>query len=53
MGVNKKIAVLCNYSLLPERVGGMDYFFFGCLTRNAKKTLFKSIGFPNKSIHGE
>ena len=24
----KKIAVLCNYRLLPERVGGMDYFFW-------------------------
>jgi hypothetical protein len=23
----KKIALLCNYELLPERVGGMDYFF--------------------------
>ena len=24
----KKIAILCNYELLPERVGGMDYFFW-------------------------
>ena len=24
----KRIAVLCNYELLPERVGGMDYFFW-------------------------
>lgn len=24
----KKIAVLCNYRLLPERVGGMDHFFW-------------------------
>jgi glycosyltransferase involved in cell wall biosynthesis len=24
----KTIAVLCNYELLPERVGGMDYFFW-------------------------
>ena len=29
MGVNQqKIAVLCNYELLPERVGGMDYFYW-------------------------
>ena len=24
----KKIAVICNYELLPERVGGMDRFFW-------------------------
>ena len=25
---SRKIAVLCNYELLPERVGGMDCFFW-------------------------
>ena len=26
MGI-KKVAILCNYKLIPERIGGMDYFF--------------------------
>ena len=26
--IKKKIAILCNYELLPERVGGMDQFFW-------------------------
>ena len=25
---NQKIAIICNYHLLSERVGGMDYFFW-------------------------
>ena len=23
----KRVAILCNYKLIPERIGGMDYFF--------------------------
>jgi hypothetical protein len=51
MGVNQKIAVLCNYELLPERVGGMDYFFWlfdeKCKENNIQVDWF----FPNTSYH--
>jgi glycosyltransferase involved in cell wall biosynthesis len=53
MVVNKKIAILCNYELLPERVGGMDYFFWKfddkCKQNNVEVDWF----FPNPSKHGE
>lgn len=49
---SKKIAVLCNYQLLPERVGGMDYFFWlfdqKCKENNIQVDWF----FPNQSRHG-
>ncbi|MFV8326003.1 glycosyltransferase family 4 protein [Flavobacterium sp. ZS1P14] len=49
----KKIAVLCNYELLPERVGGMDYFFWlfdkQCKENEVQIDWF----FPNVSHHGE
>ena len=53
MGINNsKIAVLCNYKLLPERVGGMDYFFWDfdkkCKENNIEIDWF----FPNLSTHG-
>lgn len=48
----QKIAVICNYELLPERVGGMDYFYWlfnsECKKNNIEITWF----FPNKSNHG-
>jgi glycosyltransferase involved in cell wall biosynthesis len=48
----KKIAVLCNYKLLPERIGGMDYFFWlfdkKCKENNIQVDWF----FPNLSCHG-
>jgi len=48
----KKIAVLCNYELLPERVGGMDYFFWEfdqkCKATNIQVDWF----FPNGANHG-
>lgn len=48
----KKIAVICNYELLPERVGGMDRFFWlfnqECLRLNYQIDWF----FPNVSTHG-
>lgn len=48
----KKIAVLCNYELLPTRVGGMDYFFWmfdeKCKENNIEVDWF----FPNISSHG-
>ena len=50
--MNKKIAVVCNYELLPERVGGMDYFFWQfdkkCKENNIQVDWF----FPNTSTHG-
>ena len=49
----KKIALLCNYQLLPERVGGMDYFFWefdaSCKRNNIQIDWF----FSNKSDHGD
>lgn len=52
MGLNdKKIAVLCNYELLPERVGGMDQFFWRfdaqCKENGVKVDWF----FPNRGSH--
>jgi glycosyltransferase involved in cell wall biosynthesis len=48
----KIIAVLCNYELLPERVGGMDYFFWQfdkkCKENNIQVDWF----FPNQAVHG-
>jgi len=51
MELNKKIAVLCDYRLLPERVGGMDRFFW--LFDAECKTLGHEIiwFFPNASHH--
>lgn len=54
MVVNQqKIAIVCNYELLPERVGGMDYFYWlfdkKCKENNIEVHWF----FPNKSSHGE
>lgn len=50
--MSKKIAILCNYVLLPERVGGMDYFFWffdkKCKDNNVEVDWF----FPNKTLHG-
>ncbi|MEL1252665.1 glycosyltransferase family 4 protein [Flavobacterium sp. DGU38] len=47
-----KIALICNYQLLPERVGGMDYFFWEfdkqCKSNGIEVDWF----FPNFSDHG-
>ena len=49
----KTIAVLCNYELLPERIGGMDAFFWQfdstCKANGIEVHWF----FPNQSDHGE
>ena len=49
----KHIAVVCNYKLLENRVGGMDYFFWAfntkCLAHNIKVDWF----FPNTGTHGK
>lgn len=48
----QKIAVLCNYELLRERVGGMDTFFWQfdqkCKETNIEVDWF----FPNDATHG-
>jgi len=53
MQTKKKIAILCNYKLIPERVGGMDHFFWQfdakCKQNNVEVNWF----FPNRSEHGE
>ena len=53
MGINKnKIAVLCNYRLLPERVGGMDYFFWDFDQKCKENNIDIDWFFPNSSNHG-
>lgn len=48
----KSIAVLCNYELLPERVGGMDYFFWEFDKKCKDNNLHVDWFFPNTSLHG-
>ena len=48
-----RIAVICDYKLLPERVGGMDYFFWN-FDKKCKENGFEvDWFFPNQSNHGE
>ncbi|WNH11641.1 glycosyltransferase family 4 protein [Thalassobellus suaedae] len=54
MGINQKhIAIICNYELLKDRVGGMDYFFWAfnkaCTDKGIKVDWF----FPNIGTHGD
>lgn len=51
MKTNKKIALLCDYRLMPERIGGMDRFFW--LFDGECKALDYEIVwfFPNESYH--
>ena len=53
MTKQKKIAILCNYELLPERIGGMDYFFWSFDKRCKEKGIHVDWFFPNQSCHGE
>ncbi|WP_233264527.1 MULTISPECIES: glycosyltransferase family 4 protein [unclassified Flavobacterium] len=48
----KRIAVLCNYELLPERVGGMDYFFWKFDSECKANGIEVHWFFPNQSDHG-
>lgn len=48
----KKIAVLCDYELLPERVGGMVYFFWQFDAKCKENGLEVDWFFPNSSAHG-
>ena len=49
----KKIAILCNYELLPERVGGMDYFFWQFDAKCKENNIQIDWYFPNLSNHGD
>jgi len=49
----QKIAVLCNYELLPERVGGMDYFFWMFDKKCKENNLEVHWFFPNTATHGD
>ncbi|MFM2229288.1 MAG: hypothetical protein RL607_546 [Bacteroidota bacterium] len=54
LGVNpipQKIAVLCGYALLPERVGGMDYFFWKFDAFCKQNNCIIDWYFPNDSAH--
>jgi glycosyltransferase involved in cell wall biosynthesis len=53
MSKTSRIAVLCNYELLPERVGGMDIFFWQFDKKCAANGIQVDWFFPNKSDHGE
>ncbi|MGL2966835.1 glycosyltransferase family 4 protein [Flavobacterium sp. XGLA_31] len=48
----KIIAVICNYKLLPERVGGMDYFFWMFDKKCKENDIQVDWFFPNTSNHG-
>lgn len=50
---SRKIAVICNYELLPERVGGMDQFFWQFDAKCKENNIQADWFFPNVSIHGE
>ncbi|MBG6109797.1 glycosyltransferase involved in cell wall biosynthesis [Flavobacterium sp. CG_9.10] len=49
----KKIAILCNYELVPERVGGMDYFFWQFDAKCKENGFEVDWFFPNRSHHGD
>ena len=48
----KHIAVICNYALLEDRVGGMDYFFWNFEKACTAKGICVDWFFPNKALHG-
>lgn len=53
MKINKKIAVICNYRLIPDRVGGMDRFFW-LFDSECKRLGHEVIWFfPNAAQHGD
>ena len=50
--MERKIAVICDYVLLPDRVGGMDYFFWAFHKKCKANNLDVDWFFPNISEHG-
>lgn len=53
MESNKKIAIICNYVLTADRVGGMDRFFWHFDAKCKAEGYDVSWYFPNTSSHGE
>jgi len=51
MANQKNIAILCNYELLPERIGGMDYFFWIFDEKCKENGIQVDWFFPNQSSH--
>ncbi len=51
--MTKKIAVVCNYELLENRVGGMDYFFWEFNKKCQLNHIEVDWFFPNISLHGD
>ncbi|OYU83657.1 MAG: hypothetical protein CFE24_10425 [Flavobacterium sp. BFFFF2] len=49
----KKIAVICDYLLLPTRVGGMDAFFWAFDRACKAQQIEVDWYFPNESRHGD
>ncbi|WP_029596627.1 glycosyltransferase family 4 protein [Flavobacterium sp. ACAM 123] len=50
--VSRKIALVCNYELLPERVGGMDHFFWLFDKKCRENDIQIDWFFPNMASHG-
>ncbi|WP_298156754.1 glycosyltransferase family 4 protein [Flavobacterium sp.] len=53
MHLPSKIAIICNYELLPQRVGGMDYFFWNFDRKCKENDIMIDWFFPNTADHGE
>ncbi|MEC3907349.1 glycosyltransferase family 4 protein [Tamlana sp. 2201CG12-4] len=54
MGLKAKhIAIICNYELLEDRVGGMDHFFWNFNKICNEKQIMIDWFFPNLASHGE
>lgn len=49
--IPKKIAILCDYKLLPERIGGMDHFFWAFQKKCTEEGIKVDWFFPNASRH--
>jgi glycosyltransferase involved in cell wall biosynthesis len=48
----KHIAVICNYQLLDNRIGGMDYFFWAFNKKCLEAGIAIDWFFPNTATHG-
>jgi glycosyltransferase involved in cell wall biosynthesis len=51
--IKKKIAIICNYELLEDRVGGMDYFFWSFNKACKERYIEVDWFFPNLADHGD
>ncbi|MDO6758760.1 glycosyltransferase family 4 protein [Tamlana sp. 2_MG-2023] len=49
----KHIAVICNYELLEDRVGGMDYFFWAFQKACQESNIIVDWFFPNSASYGD